>query len=89
VAQFIVAVGQVRGPRSVNEAAVGVRSFLRWCYQIGLITAPLAPATPWLARARAASLPRGVPAGTGERLLASCDPASVFGVGGADGADPP
>lgn len=79
VAGFVVTVSEVRGARSVNGVVIGVRSLLSWCYLCGRIDTPLAQATPWLARARMSSLPRTVPEGTGERLLASCDPATVVG----------
>ena len=80
VSGFVLTVGEVRGPRSVNEAVVGVRSLLRYFHTTGLIDRPLAQATPWLARGRTSSLPRTVAAGTGESLLASCDPDTLVGV---------
>lgn len=80
VSGFVLTVARVRGPRSVNEAVVGVRSLLRYFHTTGLIDRPLAQATPWLARGRTSSLPRLLAAGTGESLLASCDPDTLVGV---------
>ena len=80
VSGFVLTVAEVRGPRSVNEVVVGVRSLLRYFYTLGLIDRPLAQATPWLARGRTSSLPRTLAAGTGESLLASCDPNTLVGV---------
>lgn len=80
VSGFVLTVAQVRGPRSVNEAVVGVRSLLRYFHTSGLIDRPLAQATPWLARGRMSSLPRTLAPGTGELLVASCDPDTLVGV---------
>ena len=80
VARFVVGVGRVRGPRSVNEAVVGVRSMLRYFYLKGLIDRPLAQAAPWLARGRTAALPRTLQPGVTGLLLASCDPGTLVGV---------
>ncbi|MGH9272207.1 MAG: tyrosine-type recombinase/integrase, partial [Ilumatobacteraceae bacterium] len=79
VARFVVTVSQVRRGRSVNGVVVGVRSLLRWFYLTGRIDTPLAQATPWLARGRMSTLPRTLEPGTGERLLASCDPETLVG----------
>jgi len=80
VSRFVVGVGRVRGPRSVNEAVVGVRSLLRYFYLKGLIDRPLAQAAPWLARGRTATLPRTLQPGVTALLLASCDPGTLVGV---------
>ncbi|MEP7115070.1 MAG: tyrosine-type recombinase/integrase [Ilumatobacteraceae bacterium] len=80
VSGFVLTVAQVRGPRSVNEAVVGVRSLLRYFHTTGLIDRPLAQATPWLARGRTSTLPRTLAAGTGELLVTSCDPDTLVGI---------
>lgn len=80
VSSFVVGVGRVRGPRSVNEVVVGVRSLLRYFYLRGFIETPLAQAAPWLARGRTSTLPRSVEPGTTELLLSSCDRDTLVGV---------
>jgi integrase/recombinase XerD len=67
------------GPATVTSYVVGVRSLLRWAYATERIATPLAYATPWLSRARMASLPRTIGAGEGRRLLDSCDRSTVAG----------
>jgi integrase/recombinase XerD len=67
------------GAAAVTTMVVGTRSLFRWLYSIGAISTPLAQATPWLARARMASLPRTVDREIGARLLASCDTTRVAG----------
>ena len=67
-------------PRTVNEVVVRLRSLLRYLYVKGLIDAPLAQATPWMAGSRAGSLPRTLEPGAGSRLLASCDVNTEGGV---------
>jgi integrase/recombinase XerD len=67
-------------PRTVNESVVRLRSLLRFLYLKGVISAPLAQATPWMANSRAGSLPRGLEPGVTARLLDSCDRGSVGGV---------
>lgn len=57
-----------------------VRSLLRWFYLREMIATPLAQATPWLARGRMSSLPQTVEPGTAQRLIASCDTATLAGV---------
>ena len=44
-------------PRTVNEVVVRLRSLLRYLYVKGLIDAPLAQATPWMAGSRAGPCP--------------------------------
>jgi site-specific recombinase XerD len=66
-------------PRTVNEVVVRLRSFLRYLYVKGLIAAPLAQATPWMAHSRDGSLPRSLEPGAAEALLASCDRSTVVG----------
>lgn len=46
ISAFVQRVAEVRQPRSVNEAVVGVRSLLRFFYLTGRIDRPLAQATP-------------------------------------------
>jgi len=80
VTAFVLAMARTRSPRTVNEIVIGLRSFLRFLYAEGLIRAPLAQATPWMARASLASLPRGVAPGVPERLLQSCDRTRLAGI---------
>ncbi len=70
VARFVTAVREGRRASTVNTIVVSVRALLRYFYSAGLITTPLAQATPWLARGRVSSLPRTVVPGSSERLLA-------------------
>lgn len=79
VAQFVGRVARVRTPASTNTVVVGVRSLLRWLYAERLIDRPLAEATPWLARGRTSTLPRTLPAGHTEALLAACDRTTLTG----------
>ena len=65
--------------RSVNEIVVALRSLFRFLYLRGHIDSPLAQALPWMASGRASSLPRVLPAGHAELLLASCDRATLTG----------
>jgi site-specific recombinase XerC len=80
VSRFVLDASRTRSPRTVNEIVVGLRSLLRFLYARGLIATPLAQATPWMAGARTASLPRSVPPGTPDCLLASCDRSTLAGV---------
>ena len=80
VSGFVLQVARIRGPRSVNEVVVGVRSLLRYFYLKGLIDTPLAQAAPWLARGRTSTLPRTLEPGVAQLLLASCDRGTLVGV---------
>jgi integrase/recombinase XerD len=62
-----------RSGSSARNLAAALRSFLRFLHVQGLLAAPLAQAVPPVAGRRGAGLPRGVPAATLGRLLASCD----------------
>jgi len=79
VSGFVLQAARGLSPRTVNEIVVGLRSFLRFAYLKGMIAAPLAQATPWMARARAGSLPRALDVGVAPRLLASCDRSTLVG----------
>ena len=81
VSRFVLAESS-RGlsPRTVNEVVVRLRSLLRYLYVKGLIDAPLAQATPWMAGSRAGSLPRALEPGAGSRLLAGCDVSTEGGL---------
>jgi site-specific recombinase XerD len=79
VTGFVLRAARTRSPRTVNGIVVNLRSWLKFLYAQGLISTPLAGATPWMARGTMATLPRTVPAGTGERLLKSCDRSKVAG----------
>ena len=65
--------------KSVNVVVVQLRSLLRYLHLKGLVGAPLAQAVPWLAGGRTSSLPRSLPAGRAELLLASCDRRTLVG----------
>ncbi len=79
VARFVARVAEGRRASSVNAIVCGVRALLRWFYAAGLIATPLAQATPWLARGRVSTLPRLVPLGAAEVLLASFDRSTLVG----------
>ena len=79
VARFVARVAEGRRASSVNAIVCGVRALLRWFYAAGLIATPLAQATPWLARGRVSTLPRLVPPGAAEVLLASFDRSTLVG----------
>jgi integrase/recombinase XerD len=80
VADFVLA-ESARGlsPRTVNEAVVRLRSFLRYLFVKGLISTPLAQAAPWLAGSRVQALPQGVDPDVGPRLLAATPGDTVGG----------
>ncbi len=79
VARFVTAVREGRRASSVNTIVVSVRALLRYFYAVGLVTAPLAQATPWLARGRVSTLPRTTVPGAAAQILAGLDWATVAG----------
>jgi site-specific recombinase XerD len=79
VARFVAGIAEGRRASSVNTIVVGVRALLRYLYAAGLIATPLAQATPWLAQGQMSSLPRLVPLGSGELLLAGLDRRTLVG----------
>lgn len=58
---------------AMPELATILRGFLRFMYVEGITMLPLAQAVPAVASWRATALPKALPAGVPERLLASCD----------------
>jgi len=68
-----------RSPRTVNEVGIELRCLLRFLYVKDRIDRPLAEAVLGMASWRGGALPRAVPAGTGAKLLASCDPGTLVG----------
>jgi integrase/recombinase XerD len=80
IARFVIAKAETHRASSVNGIVSRVRSLLRWFYLREMIATPLAQATPWLARGRMSSLPQTVEPGTAQRLIASCDTATLAGV---------
>jgi integrase/recombinase XerD len=79
VAVFMRRAGVGLKPKTVNEIAVGLRSFLRFLYSVELIDVPLWEAVLGMASWRAGSLPRTAPPGAAEAILASCDRRSLVG----------
>ncbi len=80
VSGFVLRSARTRSARTVNEVVVNLRSWLKFLYGHGVITTPLAGATPWMARGTMAMLPRTVPPGTAQRLLESCDRTKIAGL---------
>ena len=80
IARFVIARADTHRASSVNGAVSQVRSLLRWFYAQEMIGTPLAQATPWLARGRMSSLPATVEPGTAQRLIATCNTATLAGV---------
>ena len=62
-----------RGSSAAKDLAAALRSFLRFLYVRGVITAPLAQSIPPVASCRDATLPHGPSVREIERLVASCD----------------
>ena len=56
-----------------------LRSFLRFCHLEGVISLPLDGAVPGAAGRRMSPLPKGIPPGELDRLLASCDRQRAWG----------
>jgi integrase/recombinase XerD len=80
IARFVIVKAETNRASSVNRTVSLVRSFLRWLYVGELIATPLAQATPWLARGRMSTLPQTVQPGTAQRMIKSCDTATLAGV---------
>lgn len=60
-------------PKSADNLATALRSFLRFLFVEGLIAVPLAEAVPSAPRWSGAALPRGLAPGQVTALLATCD----------------
>lgn len=65
--------------RRLQLIVTGLRSFLRYLQQRGIIGADLAGAVPTVANWRRADVPKTIAAEQVERLVASCDPATTAG----------
>src|ERR1019366_1590284 len=81
VAAFRRRAGVGLKPKTVNQVAVGLRSFLRFLYSIELIDVPLWEAVLGMASWRGRGFPRTSPPGTAEAILAGCDRRSLVGAG--------
>ena len=73
VAAFCAVEFPRRSGSPARELAAALRTFLRFLYLEGLVSAPLAQAVPPVANRRGTGVPRGVPPATLARLLACCD----------------
>jgi len=78
VSQFVIDAGQRRCIGSTKHVVTGLRSLLRFLYLTGHTT-PLADSVPKVAGYRGSALPRALPSGHLDRLVASCDRATVEG----------
>ncbi len=78
VSQFVVEAAGHRCTGSMRHLVTSLRSFLRFLHLAGHAQA-LADTVPAVAGCRGASLPRALPAGDLDRLLASCDRGTVAG----------
>ena len=79
VTSFLLGHVAVLQAASAKASVTAIRALLRFLHLAGLIPVALAAAVPAVAGWRLASLPRAVPAGVVERLLAACDRSSVVG----------
>lgn len=79
VTAFVLRQGRGLQPRSVNGLVGQLRSLLRYLHRRGLIASPLAYAALRAPSFRESTLPKGLPAGQLEALLASCDRRSLVG----------
>lgn len=78
VSQFVVNAGQRRCIGSTKHLVTGLRSLLRFLHLAGH-TSALAGSVPKVAGWRGGGLPRALPSGQLDRLLASCDGETVVG----------
>ncbi len=78
VSQFVVDAGQRRCIGSTKHLVTGLRSLLRFLYLAGH-TSALGETVPKVAGYRGSALPRALPSGHLDRLLASCDRATAEG----------
>lgn len=76
---FILNQSRGRGSATVQACAATVRMFVRFLIAEGHCAAGLDAAIPRVAHWRLAVLPRSLPPGDVERVIASCDPASPVG----------
>lgn len=73
VTRFLVGSCPQRRSGHAPEAVPALRSFLRFCHLDGVIPSALDGAVPAAAGTRMSPLPKGIPDGDFDRLLASCD----------------
>ncbi len=73
VHRFIVQQAQARSVTHAKLVVTALRSFLRFLQERGLLAVDLAAAVPGVAGWRLSHVPKALPAGQVERLLASCD----------------
>lgn len=73
VTRFLLGNCPQRRSRHAPEAVPALRSFLRFCHLDGVIPSALDGAVPAAAGQRMSPLPKGIPAGDLDLLLASCD----------------
>ena len=73
VTRFLVGNCPQRRSGHAPEAVPALRSFLRFCHLDGVIPSALDGAVPAAAGQRMSPLPKGIPAGDLDLLLASCD----------------
>jgi site-specific recombinase XerD len=73
VTRFLLGNCPQRRSGHAPEAVPALRSFLRFCHLDGVIPAALDGAVPAAAGTRMSPLPKGIPDGDLDRLLASCD----------------
>ena len=79
VSRFMTKRCRVLSVRGAERLATSLRSFLRFAFLEGLISAPLEAAVPSTARWSGAGLPRGLTPKQVRALLASCDRRTAIG----------
>lgn len=79
VTDFVVAQARQR-PGTLSHLVTGLRSFLRFLHVDGLTAAGLAEAVPTAARWKLAGLPKALPAGQVDAMVASCDEGTAVGL---------
>jgi integrase/recombinase XerD len=79
VTDFVVAQARQK-PGTVSHLVTGLRSFLRFLHVDGLTVGGLADAVPTAAKWKLAGLPRALPAGQADAMLASCDEGTAVGL---------
>jgi site-specific recombinase XerD len=79
VTSFMLGYCQGRNRESAKALVTAMRALLRFLHVAGYVPVPLAAAVPAVAGWRLSSLPRGLDAAVVERLLGSCDRATVTG----------
>jgi site-specific recombinase XerD len=80
VRSFILARASQHRPKYAGAVASAVRMYLRFLLVKGFCTSDLVAAVPSIANWRLSSIPRYLPAEKVERIVSSCDPATMAGV---------